>query len=200
MAARIAGTAGGIPTLYTLFSIDVRSIDSLPSNGQATTAGPGEGIRYYDATAVRCILIRNDLMEIVMRYLALIASLCLLSGTAGATFEHQDPAAVNEREANQKITIGDDETYAVEGAGATSCAQYKVDRKNDDAMHFINLNWIKGFITGVNYIRMTEQKSAQLGAGMDLDALTLWIDNFCVKYPAASLTDASAALVDELTY
>jgi len=159
-----------------------------------------DGTRDYEAAAARCILTDTDLMEIVMRYLALIASLCLLSGTAAATFDLKDPAAVNEREANQKITIGDDEEYAVEGAGATTCAQYKVDRKNDDAMHFINLNWVKGFITGVNYIRMTEQKSAQIGAGMDLDAMTLWIDNFCVQNPGASLTDAGAALVNELTY
>jgi len=154
----------------------------------------------YEAAPVRCILTHTDLMEIVMRHLALIASLCLLSGTAAATFEHQDPAAVNEREANQKITIGDDEKYAVEGAGSTSCAQYRADRSGNDAMHFINLNWVKGFITGVNYIRMKEQESAQIGAGLDLDALTLWIDNYCVQNPAASLVDAGAALVDELTY
>lgn len=135
-----------------------------------------------------------------MRHLALFASLCLLCGTAAATFEHKDPAAVNEREANQKITIGDDEEYAVGGAGVTSCAQYRADRESNDAMHFINLNWVKGFITGVNYIRMKEQESAQIGAGLDLDALTLWIDNYCVQHPAASLTDAGAALVDELTY
>jgi len=157
-------------------------------------------MRDYEATAARCILTRNDLMEIVMKYLALITSLCLLSGTAAATFEHQDPAAVNEREANQKITIGDDEKYAVEGAGATSCAQYRADREGNDALHFINLNWVKGFITGVNYIRMTEQKSAQIGTGLDLDAMTLWIDNYCVQHPSASLTDAGATLVDELTY
>jgi len=119
---------------------------------------------------------------------------------AAATFETKDPAAINEREANQKITIGEDEKYAVEGAGVTSCAQYKVDRKNDDALHFINLNWVKGFITGVNYVRMTEQQGAQLGTGLDLDALTLWIDNYCVQHPGASLSDAGVALVRELTF
>ena len=154
----------------------------------------------YEAVTRRCILTCNDRTETVMRHLALIASLCLLSGMAAATFEHKDPALPNEKEANQKITIGDDDEYAVEGAGVTTCAQYKVDRKNDDALHFINLNWVKGFITGVNYIRMTEQKSAQIGAGMDLDAMTLWIDNYCVQHPGSSLTDAGAALVEELTY
>lgn len=157
-------------------------------------------MRDYEATAARCILTHTDLMEIVMRYLALIASLCLLSGIAAATFEHKDPALVNEDEANQKITIGEDEKYAVEGAGATSCVQYRADREGNDALHFINLNWVKGFITGVNYIRMTENKSAQIGAGLDLDALTLWIDNYCVQHPSDSLTDAGAALVNELTY
>jgi len=161
---------------------------------------PGVAIRGYEATAGRCILTINDLTETVMRHLALIAALCLVSTMAAATFEHKDPALPNEREANQKITIGDDQEYAVEGAGVTTCAQYKVDRKNDDALHFINLNWVKGFITGVNYIRITDQTSAQIGAGMDLDAMTLWIDNYCVQHPGASLTDAGAALVDELTF
>ena len=157
-------------------------------------------MRDYEATAARCILTRNDPTETVMRHLALIVSLCLLSGMASATFEHKDPALVNEREANQKITIGEDQKYAVEGAGSVTCAEYKVYRKNDDALHFINLNWVKGFITGVNYIRMTEQESAQIGAGLDLDALTLWIDNYCVQHPGVTLTDAAAALVGELTY
>jgi hypothetical protein len=186
--------------LNTLSSVYARSIGSVRSNRQVIATFTNEQIRDYEADAARCILTGIDLLEIVMKHIALIVSLCLLSVTASATFEHQDPAAANEREANQKITIGDDEKYAVEGAGATSCSQYRADREGNDALHFINLNWIKGFITGVNYIRMTEQESAQIGAGLDLDALTLWIDNYCVQHPSASLTDAGAALVNELTY
>ncbi|MGA9572692.1 MAG: hypothetical protein WBS20_01960 [Lysobacterales bacterium] len=134
-----------------------------------------------------------------MRQVALIALLCLLSGMATADFELTDPAAVNEAEANQKITIGEEEVFAVEGAGAKRCNDYQADRQENDAMHFINLNWAKGFITGVNYVRMEEQKSSQLGAGLDMDALTLWIDNYCIQHPHATLSDASTALVNELT-
>lgn len=134
-----------------------------------------------------------------MKHAALITILCMLSGLATADFELKDPAAPNEAEANQKITIGDDNVYTVEGAGAKRCTEYQSDRRNNDAMHFINLNWAKGFVTGVNYVRMEEQKSARLGAGLDMDALTLWIDNYCIKHPNAILSDASAALVDELS-
>ena len=135
-----------------------------------------------------------------MKQAALITLLCLLSGLATADFELKDPAAVNEAEANQKITFGEQDVYAVEGAGVKTCKQYQADRQSNDAMHFINLNWAKGFVTGVNYVRMEEHKSSKLGAGLDLDALTLYIDNFCVQNPRATLSDASAALVNELIY
>lgn len=134
-----------------------------------------------------------------MKRIALIASLCIVSSMASATFELTDPAQFNERWANQKVTIGEDEKYAVEGAGAVSCIQYQADRAADDALHFINLNWVKGFITGINYMRMEENKKAQIGTGLDLDALTLWLDNYCVQHTSAKLSDAAVSLVKELT-
>jgi len=132
-----------------------------------------------------------------MKPLALIAVLCLLSGMATGDFELKDPALPAEESANAPPTemVGD---YAVEGAGVRSCAEYHTDKQHDNSMHYINLNWAKGFITGVNYIRVETLESSQLGAGLDLDALTLWIDNYCLENPRATLSDASAALVTEL--
>jgi hypothetical protein len=134
-------------------------------------------------------------MEAVMRQIFLITILCLVSGLAAGDFELKDPAQGYEEKTIVVDEVGD---YAVEGAGLKSCDNYQSDRRKNGSMHYINLNWVKGFITGVNYIRAESQESAQLGTALDLDALTLWMNNYCSKNPRATLSDASAALVNEL--
>ena len=128
-----------------------------------------------------------------------IAALFLLCGLAVADFELKDPALINEEEANDPAVsqVGD---YAVEGAGVKSCVDYQLDRKKSGSMHYINLNWAKGFITGVNYIHVETQGNSKLGTGLDQAALTRWLDNYCQAKPRATLSDASAALVNELMY
>ncbi len=113
-----------------------------------------------------------------MKQLPFIAALCLLSGVTAADFELTDPALPAEEAANTPaVELPGD--YAVEGAGVQGCADYHADRKKNSSMHYINMNWAKGFITGVNYMRVQTMESSQLGAGLDLDSLTLWIDNYC---------------------
>jgi hypothetical protein len=132
-----------------------------------------------------------------MRQLFFIAALCLLSGAAAAVFDLQDPALPAEESANEPV-VEMTGNYAVEGAGVQSCADYHAESKKNSSMHYIDINWAKGFITGVNYIRVQTMESSPLGAGLDLDSLTLWIDNYCLENPRATLSDASAALVNEL--
>lgn len=132
-----------------------------------------------------------------MKQLASIAALCLLCNAAMGDFELTDPALPNEEAANAP-PVKEVTDYAVEGAGVKSCASYQLDSKDKGSMFYIDLNWAKGFITGVNYIHENTMGNTQLGAGLDLDALTLWINNYCGEHPAASLADASAALVEEL--
>lgn len=133
-----------------------------------------------------------------MRPVALIASLCLLSGLAGADFELTDPALPNEEAANAPASP---ETfdYTVEGAGVKTCVAYRADRKAKSSMHYIDLNWAKGFISGVNYIHAETSGNTHLGKDFDLDSVTIWIDDYCKDYPDATLSDASAALVTKLT-
>ena len=135
--------------------------------------------------------------ETIMRQFLFITLVCLLSGPVAADFEIKDPALINEEEANQPASE-QVANYAVEGAGVKSCDAYLTDRKKKNAMHYINLNWAKGFITGVNYIHAESRGNSKLGAGLDQEALTLWLDNYCQGKPTATLSDASAALVDEL--
>jgi len=132
-----------------------------------------------------------------MRPVALIASLCLLSGMAGADFELKDPALPNEEEANMPVSP-EAFDYSVEGAGVKNCAAYKTDSKKNSSMHFIDLNWAKGFISGVNYIHAESGGNTHLGKDLDLDSLTTWIDDYCKDHPEATLSDASAALVSKL--
>jgi hypothetical protein len=132
-----------------------------------------------------------------MRQLIFIAALCLHSGLAIGDFEIKDPALLSEEEAitPENGQAGD---YAVEGAGVKSCDTYLADRKKNSSMHYINLNWAKGFISGVNYIHAESRGNTQLGAGLDQKALALWLDSYCQGQPTATLSDASAALVDQL--
>ena len=132
-----------------------------------------------------------------MKQFYVIIMLCLLSGLAVADFEIKDPALINEEEANMPASERV-ANYAVEGAGVKSCDTYLTDRKKKNTMHYINLNWAKGFITGVNYIHAESRGNSKLGTGLDQEALALWLDNYCQGKPTATLSDASAALVDEL--
>lgn len=133
-----------------------------------------------------------------MRPVALIVSLCLISVMAGADFELTDPALPNEEAANEPDSP---ETfdYTVEGAGVKSCAAYTTDSKKNSSMHYIDLNWVKGFVSGVNYVHVETSGDTHLGKDLDLDSLTSWIDDYCQDHPDAALSDASAALVTELT-
>ena len=133
-----------------------------------------------------------------MRPVTLIASLCLLSGMAGADFELKDPALPNEEEANAPAPT-EAYDYTVEGAGVKNCVAYKAESKKNSSMHYIDLNWAKGFISGVNYIHAKTGGSTHLGKNLDLDSLTDWIDDYCKDHPEATLSDASAALVTELS-
>lgn len=132
-----------------------------------------------------------------MKRLAITTAVLLMSGSAYSDFELKDPALMEEEELNTPIAK-ETRNYAVEGAGVKSCESYQADRKKKGSMHYINLNWAKGFITGVNFIHAETKGNPQLGEGLDLDALTLWIDNYCRNNPQGSLTDASAALVNQL--
>jgi len=132
-----------------------------------------------------------------MRQFSFIMIFLLLNGTAAGDFELKDPALVNEEAANNPAVAAAAD-YAVEGAGVKNCVSYQSDKKQNGSMHYINLNWAKGFISGINYIHSETLGNSQLGTGLDLEALTLWIDSYCVSHPRDTLADASAALANEL--
>ena len=132
-----------------------------------------------------------------MRALALITCLCLLSGMTGASFELKDPALPDEEDANNPAS-GEIVDYTVEGAGVKDCAVFEAESEKGSSMHYINLNWAKGFISGVNYIHAETGGNSHLGRELDLESLTQWIANYCTGHPGVTLSDASAALVEEL--
>lgn len=133
-----------------------------------------------------------------MKPVVLLASLFLLSGMAGADFELKDPALPNEEEAETPASP-EAFDYTVEGAGVRNCTAYKKESKKGSSMHYIDLNWAKGFISGVNYIHAKTSGDSHLGRDLDLDSLTDWIDDYCKDHPDATLSDASVALVSGLT-
>ena len=132
-----------------------------------------------------------------MRQLSFIVLLLLLFGITAADFELKDPSQESMEDVNASVSEAQGDR-AVDGAGVKSCYDYQLDSKKNNPMHYTDLNWAKGFITGVNYIHTEKFGKSRLGTGLDLDALRLWIDNYCLRHPGETLAGASAALADEL--
>lgn len=132
-----------------------------------------------------------------MKAFALIPCLLLPSALAGADFELKDPALPVQEEASS-VAAAETIDYTVEGAGVKDCTVFETESKKGNSMHYINLNWAKGFISGVNYIHAKTRGNSHLGRELDLESLTLWISNYCQGHPGATLSDASAALVEDL--
>lgn len=84
--------------------------------------------------------------------------------------------------------------YQIKGAGGISCGQYIEDKRNSPRLkHLANMHWVQGFVTGVNFA-----ESNNLGAGIDMNAMAQYIENYCLKNPLNDLADASTDLVSAL--
>ncbi|WP_200243037.1 hypothetical protein [Thiohalocapsa halophila] len=84
--------------------------------------------------------------------------------------------------------------YQVQGAGTISCGRYIEEKRNSPRLeHLANMHWVQGFVTGVNYA-----ESNNLGAGIDMNAMAQYLENYCLKNPLNDLADASTELVRAL--
>lgn len=87
-------------------------------------------------------------------------------------------------------------TYSYMGAGAMSCGEYV----KQEALRTDALQWVLGFITAVNVTRAFDAKpdeNISIMNGANVDAIELWLENYCAKNPLDSVTTATIRLVDE---
>jgi hypothetical protein len=84
------------------------------------------------------------------------------------------------------------------GYGSQSCSLYitakaEYDYARDQRTHLAHLNWIKGFITGINWSRESD-----IARDLSIETVDQWIDTYCRANLDASIGEASAALVVDL--
>lgn len=93
-------------------------------------------------------------------------------------------------------TIVNANEFTIRGAGVASCGNFIQQRNNRTA----HLHWIMGYVTGVNVFRTSflgEGASVDVLNGVDIDAIELWITNYCTENPLETVSDATLALVVE---
>ncbi|HKQ23898.1 MAG TPA: hypothetical protein VJT81_05590 [Burkholderiales bacterium] len=67
----------------------------------------------------------------------------------------------------------------IRGVGAISCGTWTKDAKEANKLgQLINLTWVQGYISSYN-----AHTGQNLFEGVDNDAITAWMDNYCAKNP-----------------
>lgn len=83
------------------------------------------------------------------------------------------------------------------GYGSISCGEYIQNKVS----HELAKTWVAGFVTGMNAIRSDEVSddiSVDVMDGADIDAMTLWLDNYCRANPLHKLAQATIVMVEEV--
>jgi hypothetical protein len=81
-------------------------------------------------------------------------------------------------------------TYTNYGTGVSSCGRWIVETGD---VHFMNVNWVLGFLSGVGYAATRDLRETD-SAGIDK-----WITKYCEEHPLDTVATAAQALVRELT-
>ena len=88
--------------------------------------------------------------------------------------------------------------YGNLGHGAVSCGTYVKDKQEDGWGHQVNINWVLGFVTGGNVEREMSGGNQDIGEGVAVASMALWLENYCRENPLKALSDATVILVEEL--
>jgi hypothetical protein len=86
--------------------------------------------------------------------------------------------------------------------GPSSCTSWTAERKKalgsgllDSYGASLSRAWIFGYLSAVN--ALVEQEKDLLGV-IDVDAIVLWVDRYCVRNPKKGVSDGLVELVIEL--
>ncbi len=83
--------------------------------------------------------------------------------------------------------------WTLKGHGNISCGTFITERDEGGAMHYGNMAWVYGFISGINY-----NSDGSVGKGLDSNAISLALANYCNKNPLKTLADASENLYSQM--
>jgi hypothetical protein len=86
--------------------------------------------------------------------------------------------------------------FTILSMGTKSCGEVVSDFKENGRDKFNNSIWVAGYITAIN--EHLGSKS-NIAAGTDPAAWDLWLNNYCLSNPLATLSGATEALVGQLS-
>jgi len=89
------------------------------------------------------------------------------------------------------------QAYFVWGTGKDLCSDYigakaEFEHRGADSDHLAHVNWVKGFITGINWT-----KDSEVAKDLDIDTVRNWIDSFCRANLHETVAAAAATMVME---
>jgi hypothetical protein len=82
------------------------------------------------------------------------------------------------------------------GHGASSCGQWVTDRRLNNISANSDRAWLLGYITAFN--EFGGQPSGNVTAGVDVEGMVTWMDNYCQHHPLETISTGAYHLVDEL--
>jgi hypothetical protein len=98
--------------------------------------------------------------------------------------------------------------FAIWGVGADSCGSYALALQDHRPRQMLELRgvkygtpsyvyseWIAGYLSAINRVRLA-QKKPQTAVNVDADGYSLWIKNYCEKYPTTLLVHVVDRFVD----
>jgi len=96
------------------------------------------------------------------------------------------------------LPAGQVAAYYAWGMGQQTCADFvtakaEYEFARDQRTHLAQLNWIKGFITGINWSR-----DSDIAKDLSIETVDNWIDAYCRANSGATIAEASAAMVVDL--
>jgi hypothetical protein len=82
--------------------------------------------------------------------------------------------------------------YHLVGVGASSCGTWLADRADTRNMPSLNTqSWVLGFLSGVGFMG----NGFDPLQGLDANAVTAWLDNYCRTHSLENLGKAAGALI-----
>jgi len=85
------------------------------------------------------------------------------------------------------------EQFATYGAGEFSCATYSKARKAGDEQENQIRQWLAGYVSAFNLII---GNTYDIFGSTDFEGMITWLDDRCVKYPKANLTNTVARFTE----
>ena len=96
------------------------------------------------------------------------------------------------------LSSGQVSAYFTWGMGSQTCKLYvtskaEYDYARDQRTHLAHLNWIKGFVTGINWSR-----DSDIARDLSIETVDTWIDAYCRQNLGDTIATASEAMVSDL--